>query len=240
MSNGSLYKYLPAQYAREMVSRGTILLRAPAWFREQEKKDVARGDRSEGTREVGIPYTTWPGKPPMDDESEAFVRKTLFPNMLKMIDEGSLSMTGNSRVIEATRSPPGTMLYCMSSTLSADLQREFGTDTVVEIRNPDALAQCVCNALGRIYGGRRAARERTTFIAEMLECVYTELPVSPKDPLRNAHPCLLKDSRFKMQCEVRLVVHGNHPAFQSRTELPVHVPELVGACGIVVPPPASS
>lgn len=130
----SIFKYIPAQYVASFL-RGEVLFRSLAYFRDwEDTKRQVRGDRHEGThihhKPEGLELT-------LNNQPYSTNVQGAFQSRVKQDD---------------------IFVFCLSTTLSADLAREFETTVCIEIHNSAMF----------IAGVRSALRRRPSIKSKML------------------------------------------------------------------------
>ncbi|WP_426170396.1 hypothetical protein [Pseudoduganella sp. R-34] len=120
----TIYKYIPEQYVDGFLRSGGLLFRSLSYFKAYEEQQV-RGDKHEGTR--------------LHNKPEGLT-------LTKVNSGESLVFNGS---FESTVQTDDIMVFCLSTSLSADLAHDFGANTCIEIHNPAMLIAGIRAALQR-------------------------------------------------------------------------------------------
>ena len=143
-----LYKYLPAKHIDAFIRKGEVLFRALSYFRDYEDAQI-RGDKFEGTK----PYRPKGG-----------LEITLADTQEKLVMPHSFESAANEDDI---------FVFCMSTTLSADLAAQFKADACVEIFNPAGFIAGIRAALLR----RPSIKDKTLMHGEVTYYSATDPPI---------------------------------------------------------------
>jgi hypothetical protein len=229
-----IFKYLKAEHARSLLTTGEMLVRPPKYFREQEAKDPARGDKYE---------CHVPTRLRMDDtlnmsrateqERRAFERLAprMFPGCTFDGREPGLKLRILGVNIASAHAFSQSLLYCLTTDGSGALHGEFGTDTIVEVTNPSLFLRLVGDALWR--------RLKGTIRMDLIGVHYTDFPVTPNDPAFDFPAYGVKERRFQSQKEVRVVATGVPPEVEQLDGLKIRVRGLPHTLRLVSGPPSA-
>ncbi|RYU62456.1 hypothetical protein EWI61_02930 [Methylolobus aquaticus] len=131
-----LFKYLAREHLRAFLSRGTVRIGTLYEYRQIEKFGAVVGDVNEGSHQTELSV---PGGAEIDlstnsSEAEFFRTHVLSPELqdakVKFIlqDGAKLIVNSNSQNL---------YIYCVTHEFSAEVMKEFGCDSCLEIVNPD-------------------------------------------------------------------------------------------------------
>jgi hypothetical protein len=182
----SLYKYMPVQYAHDLVERGRFRLGTLHDFQDVENHGTALGDKEEGLK---LTYAN-PALVTMADSSPdgRFLR-----NFVDGTD--SRTIIFDRCLFELNDRSPNAWLFCCSKRTSASLMSEFNADTCVEITDGREFFRAIFD---RMALGKKARQ------MDVMNCVYRNRAqhYSTED---GVPPVAIKEPKHRHQSELRAV-----------------------------------
>lgn len=206
-----LYKYMPQKYLDNFFKRGSLKVGTLYEYRKVEQYGEAIGDGAEGilvtkfSHQAGISVDLGSNSP-----EALYLRKTFgFVGPPGAIIEFSPAGGINHRV-----ESENAYIFCTTSEYNADVMREFG-GACIEIVRPDEFFKAISHTI----------RHKGTF-QHCGPIEYKERETRWDKP-HSTHACMVKDSRYAYQKEVRTIWA---PAKDAITPLFVNVPAAVRFC----------
>lgn len=208
-----LFKYLPRQYAHDMVTRGTVRVGTLYEYRNEEALGSQIGDKDEGR---SMEYDYIGDRLLRSDSPESWIVKKAI----------SLGPGATAHVVDATFREGGesanVLVYCTAKTYDESSMRAFGCDTAVRIHDVAHFFGALNDALlatvpGLGNGGAKSCDYRGRHLQAGASVT---------------HPAWLKDRRYAHQCEYRAA--WEVPQAEARPRI-ITVPEISACCEIFRP-----
>jgi len=221
----TFYKYLPKQYAKELVEQGVIKIGTLYSYRSKYEGDTQRSDPEEGITKHKPKNVTQN----QDGTYNVSVR-------IRPMFQGSIMMSQNSYELSSANA----YMYCFSSKKSKELMDNFeDCDTCVAIKDIKKFFELVSYKLAKIG-----------FIAvgdprDVGPCQYTSREMDESHELKNIPECFIKDVKYKNQDEWRLLWFSREKSGSTVNEIMVPISkdiedpepfackELIDLCEIV-------
>lgn len=205
-----LYKYLPHQFAHDLVQQGRIMLRPLAYFQSCDRNDKARHDPDEGRlrRHRTVDGAT---------SDELMANRPFEASFLAQMNLGKGNVIQQCRFEQHVYTSPN-WCYCVSSKRSPLLKRQFQADTLVRIADAQGFFQAIQGRLGADCIGCHWAR-----------CHYIGRDFDPDSAPPELAP-FVKEPRYRKQKEVRAIFYARQGV--EPTDRLLTVPELTGICSI--------
>lgn len=182
----SLYKYLPAKYANNLINENSLKIGTLFSYRNTENYGEEIGDTDEGTR---IEYSH-------DKEQK---RGDQLNTLESVALRGCSGMTVENNYVELRHHSEDVYLYCLSKKLSNDIMDKLNKDfpeekydACVEIHEPEKFVEAI-DALFA-HKGRNLG---------VITCCYINRKQHYSVPMH--HPAIIKDPKYSYQEEVRVI-----------------------------------
>ena len=205
-----LYKYLPLQYAQQLLRKGIFRVSTAAKYRSIEGAGRGRHDAGEATRAV---------KFEVPSEAEFTGANPLPSPFDKLINPGPEGhMILRHSVLTMNYDEGNTFIWCTSARFSPDLLEKFGASACVSIHEPVEFFQLASEHFPRKYVD-----------CALAACVYRDRTEDVSQN-SNLHPAMLKHPDYASEQEWRALWITDPKSQPVETDLTIHYWPLTRFC----------
>lgn len=219
MTYSVLYKFLRRQYALSFMETGELRVGSLYEYRRWEVHGSEIGDRGEGSKETIC-------VDPIDSPEEVMAHP--FLSHLIHASPGAKVNIHNASVTSKEESRD-LYIYSMTESLLPEAAREMGYDSCILIRHPTAFLSSIDNALRLVADLQDGFHVQGCVYVSRTQLYSLEHGVMPALQ-HQAHPAVIKDTRYSYQREVRAIWEPKNPSIQP---IILKCPQAIEYCELI-------